>query len=114
MARTAIEGGCKLVNASTTAVDTAGWGKVTVLAVTTAASAAVTVQVGDTSAVDTTPTTTLIDPSTGAPVTLTGIESGKTMVLSYIGEKRWIKASGTSANVYVLLSEPRDTAQTSS
>lgn len=114
MARTAIEGGCKLVNASSTAADTNGWGKVTVLAVATAGSASVTVQVGDTSAVDTTPTTTLIDPSTGQAPTLTGLDSGTTLVLSYIGEKRWIKASGTSANVYVLLTEPRDTAQTSS
>lgn len=114
MARTAIEGGCLPVNASTTAADTNGWGKVTILVVATAASASVTVQVGDTTSPDTTPTTTLIDASTGKAPTLTGLSNGTAMVLSYIGEKRYIKASGTSATVLVLLSEPRDTAQTSS
>ena len=105
MARTAIPGGCKLVDASSTAADTNGFGTVTILAVATAAS--VTVQVGDTSTVDTTPTTTLIDPTTGKSPKLTGLTSGATVVASYIGDKRYIKASGTSATVYVLLGEAR-------
>ena len=109
MARTAIPGGCKLVNASSTAADTNGFGTVTILAVATAASASVTVQVGDTSTVDTSPTTTLIDSTTGKAPTLTGLASGATVVASYIGDKRYIKASGTNATVYVLLGEARMT-----
>lgn len=109
MARTAIHGGAQAFDASTTAIDTNGWGKVTVIAISTAAGGSVAVQVGETASTDTTPTTTLIDPSTGEPAVLTGLASGKTVVASYIGEKQFIKATGTNATVLVLLSEARMT-----
>ena len=108
MARTHIEGGSKAVDASTTAADTNGFGKVTVLVnATQASSASVAVTVGDTATTDTTPTTTLIDPATGLPAVTTGLAKGA-YVFSYIGDRRFIKAVGTSAAVTVLLSEPRD------
>ena len=108
MARASIEGGCVLADATAAAVDTNGFGKVTVLVNATQASASVTVTVGDTSAVDTTPSTSLIDPTTGKPAVLTGLAKGG-YVFSYIGDKQFIKAVGTSANVTLLLSEPRMT-----
>ena len=112
MARTAAPGGCKLVNAASTAADTVGYGMVSILCIGTGASAAIDVQVGDTSAVDTVPATTLIDPDTGDVIdqdTFT-LASGATKVLAYIGEKRYIKATGTAMTVYVLLEEgPRTT-----
>lgn len=107
MARTHIEGGSKAVDASTTAADTNGFGKVTLVVLASAPSASVAVTVGDTTTTDTTPTTTLIDPATGLPAVTTGLAKGA-YVFSYIGDRRFIKAVGTSAAVTVLLSEPRD------
>ena len=99
MARTAIEGGSKFVPVNTSSpvvVDTAGWGKVTLLA---AAETSVSVSVGATSAVGTTATTTVIDPMTGEAAT----KFPASGVLAYIGHSQYIKATGAS----VLLSEPR-------
>lgn len=108
MARTAINGGVEAVDA-TNAVDTAGYGKVTIIATSKAAGGSVAVQVGDTATVDTTPVSTLIDPNTGEPAVLTGLASGDRVVASYIGEKQYIKAVGTNADVVLLLSEGRRT-----
>ena len=112
MARTAAPGGRVMKDASSTAVDTEGYGIVTILVIATAASATIDVDVGDDTSVDTTPTTTLIDPDTGEAVdqsTFSLAASGDTKVLAYIGEKRYIKAAGTNADVYVLLEEARKT-----
>lgn len=112
MARTAAPGGRVVVDASTTAADTVGYGMVSILMVATAASATIEVTDGDTDAVDTTPVTTLIDPDTGDAVdtsSFTLAASGDTKILAYIGEKRYVKAVGTNADVYVLLEEARKT-----
>lgn len=97
MARTAIEGGCKYTAASAegTAVDTAGFGKVTLMA---AADTAVSVSVGDTSSVGTDAVTSVIDPHTGENATVFPTSG----VLSYVGYSRYVKAVGAA----ILLSEP--------
>lgn len=112
MARRACNGGGKVVDASTAAVDTNGYGIVTILMVASAASATLAVTVGDTSTPDTTPETTLIDPDTGETVDLASLTlaaKGDTRILSYIGDKRYIKATGTNATALVYLEEPRMT-----
>ena len=111
MARTSAPGGRIIVNASSTAADTAGYGIVSILCIGTGASAALDVQVGDTSTVDTEPVTTIIDPDTGDVVSLDTftLASGAAKILSYIGEKRYIKATGTAMTVYVLLEEAAKT-----
>lgn len=107
MARTAIEGGCNAI-AGAAEADTNGYGKVTILYVATAASASVAITEGDTSgSLAAAEDGAVIDPSTGAAPTLTGIASGKTGIVSYIGNCRYVKATGTNATVIVLLSEPR-------
>lgn len=112
MARRACNGEGKVVDASTTAADTNGYGIVTILMVASAASATLAVTVGDTSTPDTTPETTLIDPATGETVDLSSLSlsaKGESRILSYIGDKRYIKATGTNATVWVYLEEPRMT-----
>ena len=99
MSRTAIEGGSMLV-ASGTNADTAGFGKVTLLA---EAATSVSVLVGETAdAVTTSATTTVIDPATGEQAD-TFPDSG---VLSYVGHSRFVKG-GTG--ISILLSEPTHT-----
>ena len=101
MARTSIEGNTKIVDASS-AVDTAGYGKVTIMVVGAASAGTVSVSVGDTSTVGTTATSTVIDPTSGEASL--AIEAGNT-VLSYIGGSQYIKVTATSGTPYILLSE---------
>ena len=96
MARTAIENGCKAVSGAS-AVDTAGYGKVTLIYSSTAS---VSVKHGDTAGSATVSAADwVIDPSTGAKA---GANAPATLVLSYVGSKRFIVAS----DAIVLLSEP--------
>lgn len=107
MARTAYPS--KAAPGGSTAVDTAGYGTVTIVGTTTAASSAITITVCDT--VDGTYAAPaageVIDPITGAAPTLSGLSSGTTVIASYIGPKRFIKAVGTTTNVIIVLGEPR-------
>lgn len=101
MARTSIEGNTKVMAASA-AVDTLGYGKVTIMVIGASAPGTVTVSVGETAACGTTATTTVIDPDNGEQSL--AIASGNT-VLSYIGGQRYIKVTATSGTPYILLSE---------
>ena len=107
MARTAYP--AKAAPGGSTAVDTDGYGTVTIVGTTTAASSAITITVCDTS--DGTYASPaageVIDPIAGTAPTLTGLASGKTVIASYIGPKRYIKAVGTTTNVIIVLGEPR-------
>lgn len=111
MARTAIPGGCKVVDISAAAADTKDFGTVTLMIAFTAGTNSVAIQVGDTSSVDTTPTSTLIDPTTGEPMTIAANQtSGEIILASYIGEKRYIQATtATGCKVYAILGEARKT-----
>ena len=92
-----------------TAIDTAGYGTVTVVGTTTAASSAITITVCDTaSGTFAAPAAgEVIDPITGEAAVLTGLASGKTVIASYVGPARFVKAVGTTTNVIVVLGEPR-------
>lgn len=111
MARTAIPGGCKVLDITSAAADTKDFGTVTLMIAFTAATNSVAVQVGDSSTVDTTPTTTLIDPTTGDPMSIAANQSsGAILLCSYIGEKRYIQATtATGCKVYAILGEARKT-----
>lgn len=89
-------------------MDTAGFGTVTIAYTTTGSSASVAVTVSDASgsgfAAD---ASNVIDPMTGGAPTITGLASGVTGAISYVGPKRYIKAVGTNANVIIVLGEPR-------
>lgn len=99
MARTAINGGCKIVSGAT-AVDTAGFGKVTLIYSATTAS--VSVKHGDTSATATASAADwVIDPATGSKA---GANPPASLILSYVGSKRYIVAT----DALVLLSEPAE------
>jgi hypothetical protein len=107
MARTAYPSAA--VAGGSTAIDTAGFGTVTIVGTTTAASSAIAITVCDT--VDGTYAAPaageVIDPITGTAPTLTGLASGKTVIASYVGPARFVKAVGTTTNVIVVLGEPR-------
>lgn len=99
MARTAINGGCKVVSGAS-AVDTAGFGKVTLIY--SATSAAVSVKHGDTASTATTAAADwVIDPATGNKA---GANPPASQILSYVGPKRYIIAT----DALVLLSEPSE------
>lgn len=106
MARTAYPS--KAVAGGSTGIDTAGYGTVTIVGTTTAASSAITITVSDDGS-DYSAFTAgdVIDPITGTAPTLTGLASGKTVIASYIGPARYVKAAGTTTNVIVVLGEPR-------
>lgn len=109
-----VDGNIRAFDASTTAVDTNGWQQCMILVVGTAASATIKIQTGDTSTVDTDPASKLTDPDTGQPVdqdTFT-LGAGETKILTYFGYKRFIKATGTNADVYVILMRNRRTNPT--
>lgn len=109
MARTAIDGSTKMVSAAN-AVDTNGYGKVTFVVIASAASASAVLQDGDTTSTANAAAEDLIDPTTGQPATLTGLANGSVTLISYIGDKRYVKAgTGTNTTVYALLEEPRRT-----
>lgn len=107
MARTAIP--ATAVAGGSTAIDTEGYGTVTIVGTTTAASSAITITVCDTSdgSYAAPAAGEVIDPIKGTAPTLTGLASGKTVIASYIGPKRYLKAVGTTTNVIVVLGEPR-------
>lgn len=110
MARTSAPGGRILVDASS-AVDTAGYGMVSILV--GPAGSSVTVRVGETEDVDTEPVTTLIDPDTGDAIdqgtwTVPEREGAAGAVLAYVGECRYIRVTSTGT-AYVLLEEARKT-----
>lgn len=113
MARTATPYRPDLKDATSTAVDTAGYGVVTIMGIATGAVSAgdIVITVGDTESVDTTPVTTIVDARTKQVVdvsTLTA-QSGEAVILSYIGEKRYLTATGgASLGLVVLLEEQRD------
>ena len=92
-----------------TAIDPAMYGTVTIVGTTTAASSAITITVCDTvNGTYAAPAAgEVIDPISGNAATLTGLASGKTVIASYIGPARFIKAVGTSTNVIAVLGEPR-------
>ena len=97
MVRTAINGGCK-VTSGATAVDTAGFGKVTLIYADT--NKAVSVKSGATSATVTASAADwVIDPATGAKA---GANPPASLILSYVGADRYIIAT----DAMVLLSEP--------
>lgn len=98
MARTAINGGCKVVSGAT-AVDTAGFGKVTLIYSGTSAS--VVVKHGDTSGATVAANDWVIDPATGNAA---GANPPATQILSYVGSKRYVVAT----DALVLLSEPAE------
>lgn len=100
MARTHIEGGVKVVASTTSAgVDTAGFGKVTLIYASTEKS--VSVKAGDTSTVTemTDAGVWVIDPATGEKA---GANPPASLVLSYVGSARYIAAT----DAVILLSEP--------
>lgn len=100
MARTHIEGGVKVVASTTTAgVDTAGYGKVTLIYASS--DKTVSVKAGDTSTVSemTDASAWVIDPATGDKA---GSTPPTSLVLSYVGSARYIAAS----DAVILLSEP--------
>lgn len=106
-----VDGNIKPFDASSTAVDTNGWQQCMILVVATAASATIDITTGDTTTTDTDPAAKLTDPNTGQPVdqdTFT-LGSGEMKILTYFGYKRYIKASGTNAKVYVILMRNRRT-----
>lgn len=106
-----VDGNIKAFDASTTAVDTNGWQQCMILVVATAASATIDITTGDTATTDTDPAAKLTDPNTGQPVdqdTFT-LGSGEMKILTYFGYKRYIKAVGTNADVYVILMRNRRT-----
>ena len=92
-----------------TAIDTAGFGTVTIVGTTTAASSAIAITVCDTvNGTYAAPAAgEVIDPVTGDDAVLTGLASGKTVIASYVGPARYVKAVGTTTNVIVVLGEPR-------
>jgi hypothetical protein len=92
-----------------TAVDTDGYGTVTIVGTTTAASSAITITVCDTvdGSYAAPAAGEVIDPIAGTAPTLSGLSSGTTVIASYIGPKRFIKAVGTTTNVIIVLGEPR-------
>ena len=107
-----VDGNIRAFDASTNAVDTNGWQQCMILVVATAASATIEVKTGDTATVDTDPATKLTDPDTGQPVdqdTFSLAAAGDTKILTYFGYKRYIKATGTNADVYVILMRNRRT-----
>ena len=107
MARTAYPS--KAAAGGSTAIDTAGYGTVTIVGTTTAASSAITITVCDTvNGTYAAPAAgEVIDPIAGTAPTLTGLSSGTTVIASYVGPARFIKAVGTTTNVIVVLGEPR-------
>lgn len=82
-----------------TAVDTAGFGKVTLIY--SATTATVTVKHGDVSTSVSAATGWVIDPATGNAA---GTNPPDTLILSYVGSKRYI----TATDALVLLSEPAE------
>lgn len=107
MARTAYPSAA--VAGGSTAIDTAMYGTVTIVGTTTAASSAITITVCDTvNGTYAAPAAgEVIDPISGNAATLTGLSSGTTVIASYIGPARYVKAAGTTTNVIVVLGEPR-------
>lgn len=100
MARTHIEGGVKVVaSTSTDGVDTAGFGKVTLIYAST--DKTVSVKSGSTATVSSMSDAGkwVLDPATGKQA---GSNPPASLVLSYVGSDRYIAAS----DAVVLLSEP--------
>lgn len=111
MARTSYAS--KAMPGGSTGIDTEGYGQVTIVGTTTAASSAITITVSnDGSNYAAFTAGDVIDPISGKAPTLTGLASGKTVIVSYIGPARYVKAVGTTTNVIVVLGEPRDGTST--
>lgn len=112
MSRTAIPGGCTVANAGSAAVDTNGYGTVTLLIAVTNATNSITINEGDTSGAVSSAVAAadLIDPTTGEPADLSANQSnGALKLVSYIGYRRYIQATATGATVYAILGEARMT-----
>ena len=106
----ACEGGRKLVNAGTNAVDLSEHSIVTILVVGGSSSAgSIAVQDGDTTSTSAAAAEDIIDPNTGQTATLSSFATNSLTVLSYIGYKRYLKVTGTNCSAYVLLECPKRT-----
>lgn len=100
MARTHIEGGAKIVSSTTTAgVDTAGYGKVTLIYSGTDKSVSVKSGSTDTISAMSDAGDWVLDPATGKKA---GANPPATLILSYVGSARYIAAT----DAVILLSEP--------
>lgn len=109
MVRTSIETGCSAVvpTSATTVIDTAGFGKVTlVVNITTANGGISAIATGNTTTPSTTTNKCLQAPDGQTVATTFTKASVGTYVVSYIGDDRYIKLTFANATVNILMSEP--------